>query len=350
VIYLNVIGCGLAHLDQGQPLLNLINRSIAIAFAPLFLTAPAWAIELGLPAQCELGKTCFVQQYPDMAAGDAVTDPLCGTLTYDGHSGTDLRILSMKDMEAGYAVVAVGDGKVLRVRDQEQDSLIETESDVASVAGRECGNGLVMQLQDGYEVQYCHLRKGSLSVKPGNVVRAGDRLGQVGASGLAQFPHVHITVSRHGDTLDPLTGRKLSEGCTSTFRPEASLFAPEIVAKLEPAKPDILAFGVAGRLVDYDALVHEGPPPVVSTNDSVFVTWAWFAKLKKGSAIRFTLRDAKGEVLVDHTSEPLDRNKAAYAAFAGRKRPLSRGQYQVEVSVTLDGTLLRKAVSEVAVR
>jgi hypothetical protein len=314
------------------------------------LTSPALAIELGLPTQCELGKTCFVQQYPDMAAGDAVADPLCGILTYDGHSGTDLRILSMKDMESGYAVVAVGDGKVLRVRDQEQDYLIETESDRASLAGRECGNGLVMQLQDGYEVQYCHLRKGSLSVKPGDVVRAGDRLGQVGASGLAQFPHVHITITRHGDTLDPLTGRKLTEGCTSTFRPEESLFAPEIVAILEPTKPDILAFGVAGRLVVYDALVREGPPPVASTNDSMFVTWAWFANLKKGTAIRFILKDANGETVVDYTSKPLDRSKASYSAFAGRKRTLARGQYQVEVSVTLNGTLLRKAVSEVAVQ
>ena len=336
--------------NRGPPLLTLVNRSISIAFASILLRAPALAIELGLPAQCELGKTCFVQQYPDMAAGDAVADPLCGTLTYDGHSGIDLRILSMKDVEAGYAVVAVGDGEVLRVRDQEQDHLIETESDRASVAGRECGNGLVIQLQDGYEVQYCHLRKGSLAVKPGDIVRTGDRLGDVGASGLAQFPHVHITISRLGDTLDPLTGRKLSEGCTTTFRPEESLFAPEIVAKLEPTKPDILALGVAGRLVVYDALVREGPPPVASTNDSMFVTWAWFANLKKGTAIRFILRDAKGETVVDHTSEPLDRNKASYSAFAGRKRTLARGQYQVEVSVTLDGTVLRKAVSEVAVQ
>ncbi|WP_438753881.1 M23 family metallopeptidase [Pararhizobium sp. O133] len=291
-----------------------------------------------------------MQQYADMAAGNAVADPLCGGMTYDGHSGTDLRILSLKDMETGFPVIAVGDGTVLRIRDQETDHLVETEADRASVAGRECGNGLVLQLQDDYEVQYCHLQKDSLAVKPGDTVRAGDRLGEIGASGLAQFPHVHITVTRHGDTLDPLTGRKLSDGCASTFRSGESLFAPEIVAKLDPTKPDILAIGVAGKPVVYEALVREGPPPVVSATDTVFVTWAWFANLKKGSAIRFVLKDLNGDTLIDHTGEPLERNKAAYSAFAGKKRSLPAGQYQVDVSVTLDGTIVRNAVSDISVR
>lgn len=316
----------------------------------MLLGSSASAIELRLPAECELGKTCFVQQYPDMAAGDAVVDPLCGSMTYDGHSGTDLRILSLKDMEAGFPVIAVGDGTVLRVRDQEQDHLVETEADRAGIAGRECGNGLVLQLQDDYEVQYCHLQKNSLTVRPGDTVRTGDRLGKIGASGLAQFPHVHITVTRHGDTLDPLTGRKLSDGCASTFRPGESLFAPEIVAKLDPTKPDILAIGVAGKPVVYEALVREGPPPVVSAKDTMFVTWAWFANLKKGSAIRFVLKDLNGDTLFEHIGEPLERNKAAYSAFAGKKRSLPAGQYQVDVSVTLDGTIVRNAVSDISVR
>ncbi|KQS88164.1 MULTISPECIES: M23 family metallopeptidase [unclassified Rhizobium] len=291
-----------------------------------------------------------MQQYSDMAEGDAVADPLCGGMTYDGHTGTDLRILSMKDVESGYAVVAVADGTVLRVRDGEQDHLVETESDRASIAGKECGNGLVLQLQDGYEVQYCHLRQGSLAVKPGDAVKTGDRLGDVGASGLAQFPHVHITVKHNGDTLDPLTGRKLSEGCSPAFQSTGSLFSPEIVASLEPTKPDILAVGVAGKPVAYEALVQEGPPPTASTADGIFVTWAWFANLKRGSVIRFVLKDDAGNLLFDHTGEPLDRNKAAYSAFAGKKRALPSGRYQVEVSVTMDGTAIRTSSSEVVVQ
>lgn len=322
----------------------------SISFASLLLASPALAIELGLPAQCELGKTCFMQQYPDMDAGAGTADPLCGSQSYDGHKGTDLRILSLKDMEKGYPVIAVSDGKVLRVRDGEDDHLVETEGDRAKISGKECGNGLVMQLEDGYEVQYCHLRKGSLAVKPGQDMKKGDRLGDIGSSGLAQFPHVHITVSHNGEVLDPLTGRKLSEGCTATFQQNASLFSPDIVEKLDLTKPEILASGLAGKPIDHQALVREGPPSQVSSSDTVFVAWSWFANLKKGNTIKLALKDEKGSVLVDHTSEPLDRDKATYSIFAGRKRTLAPGRYEVDVSVMQDGEVLKNTASTVLVQ
>lgn len=316
----------------------------------LLFAAPALALELGLPAQCELGKTCFMQQYPDMDAGKGAADPLCGSQTYDGHKGTDLRILSLKDMEKGYAVIAVADGKVLRIRDGEADHLVESEEDRARIAGKECGNGLVMQLEDSYEVQYCHLRKGSLVVRPGADVRKGDRLGEIGSSGLAQFPHVHITVSRNGEPLDPLTGRKLSEGCTATVPQDASLFSPAIVEKLDLAKPEILASGLAGKPIDHQALVNDGPPPQVSSSDRLYVAWAWFANLRKGSTIKLVLKDEKGNMLIDHTSEPLDRDKATFSAFAGRKRTLPPGRYEIDVSVTQNDAVLRSASTTLTVQ
>jgi hypothetical protein len=329
---------------------NLPFSLASAALAPLLFAAPALALELGLPAQCELGKTCFMQQYPDMDAGKGTADPLCGSQSYDGHKGTDLRILSLKDMEKGYAVIAVADGKVLRVRDGEADHLVETEEDRAKIAGKECGNGLVMQLEDGYEVQYCHLRKGSLVVRPGADVRKGERLGEVGSSGLAQFPHVHITVSQNGENLDPLTGRKLSEGCTPTFRQEASLFSPNIVEKLDLTKPEILASGLAGKPIDHQALVNEGPPPQVSSSDQVFVAWAWFANLQKGSTTKLMLKDGQGNTLVDHTSEPLDRDKATFSVFAGRKRTLPAGRYEIDVSVTQNDAVQRSSSATLTVQ
>ena len=329
---------------------NVPSLLASIPLIPLLLVSPALAIELGLPAQCELGKTCFMQQYPDMDAGAGTADPLCGSQSYDGHKGTDLRILSLKDMEKGYAVIAVGDGKVLRVRDGEEDHLVETEDDRAKISGKECGNGLVLQLEDGYEIQYCHLRKGSLVVKPGDDVQTGARLGDIGSSGLAQFPHVHITVSRNGEVLDPLTGRKLSEGCTSTFQQDASLFSQDIVEKLDLTKPEILASGLAGKPIDHQSLVQDGPPPQVSSSDTLFVAWSWFANLKKGNTIKLVLKNEQGNVLVDHTSKPLDRDKATFSAFAGRKRTLAPGRYEIAVSVMQGETVLKSASSAIVVQ
>ena len=99
--------------------------------AALALAQPVAALELGLPAQCSLGEDCFIQQYPDMDAGADAVDPFCGNATYDGHSGTDLRVLSMQDVTRGVPVAAMADGTVLRVRDGEPDRLVRSKADRA---------------------------------------------------------------------------------------------------------------------------------------------------------------------------------------------------------------------------
>src|SRR5262249_28255179 len=120
------------------------HAALLSAIAPLALTlallfpGAARALELGLPAECTLRKDCFVHQLADNATRPGeVADPFCGNATYDGHDGTDLRILSMADVARGVPVVAVADGKVLRGRDGEPDRLVTTEADRAAVADKE---------------------------------------------------------------------------------------------------------------------------------------------------------------------------------------------------------------------
>ena len=141
-----------------------------VVFCAMLLATAASAIELGLPAQCTLGTDCFVQQYPDMDADAGVADPYCGSATYDGHDGTDLRIMSMADVARGVPVLAMADGTVLRARDGVPDHLVTSDADRAAVANQECGNGMIVELAEGFEVQYCHMRQGSLVVKPGDPV------------------------------------------------------------------------------------------------------------------------------------------------------------------------------------
>ena len=70
---------------------------------------------LQLPIDCELGKTCYIQQYVDLDDSEGVRDFGCGGASYNGHKGTDFRVLSIQDIEEGVNVLASAGGRVLGV-------------------------------------------------------------------------------------------------------------------------------------------------------------------------------------------------------------------------------------------
>src|SRR5262245_17608090 len=168
----------------------------------LLLAPIAHAIELGRPIDCEIGRTCFIQNYVDHDASPDVRDYRCGTLTYNGHNGTDFRLPTVAAQRSGVNVLAAADGQVLRTRDGMADISISAAG-APSVADRECGNGVVISHAEDWETQYCHLAQGSLRVKAGDRVVAGQPIGHVGLSGKTEFPHLHLTVRRGGKVVDP---------------------------------------------------------------------------------------------------------------------------------------------------
>ncbi len=69
---------------------------------------------------------------------------------------------------------------------------------------------LVEHGSDGRDYVFMHLLKGSVLVAPGAAVRAGERIGRVGATGDATGPHLHFEIwvggwqVRGGMPIDPL--------------------------------------------------------------------------------------------------------------------------------------------------
>jgi hypothetical protein len=82
---------------------------------------PSPSLQLGLPLDCEPGRTCFVQNYVDHDPGPEAVDHACRRRTYDGHDGTDLRVPDLPAMEAGVDVLAPARAGRVRLRGRELD-------------------------------------------------------------------------------------------------------------------------------------------------------------------------------------------------------------------------------------
>jgi murein DD-endopeptidase MepM/ murein hydrolase activator NlpD len=63
------------------------------------------------------------------------------------------------------------------------------------------GNYIVISHHSNYRSLYGHMSY--VRVKPGALVRAGDRIGDVGSTGLSTGPHLHFTVYKNGVTTNP---------------------------------------------------------------------------------------------------------------------------------------------------
>ncbi|MDY8107641.1 M23 family metallopeptidase [Fulvimarina sp. 2208YS6-2-32] len=303
---------------------------------------------LGVPVACEAGRTCFVQQYADMDAGAGVADPFCGAASYNGHKGTDIRIPAMSDIRKNVPVLALKAGTVLRTRDTEEDRPVLSPAEWPKFSRNHCGNGLIIDHGDGLEVQYCHLRKGSLQARAGDKVRAGETIGAVGSSGMAAFPHLHLTVRRHGIAIDPFTGRSVGTGCQTKGEGEP-LWSRTASAFLDRAAVHTMAIGVSGAAPDYHRLMLDGVPPDAKPSDRATIGWGWFLNLRKGDRLRFTMTAPDGSNALERTSKPLRHRKAAYLQFVGRGGPPAPGRWTLTVDILRKGRAIETKTVTVAV-
>jgi len=97
----------------------------------------------------------------------------------------------------GTPVLAVGNGKVVAVRDGQSDHEPLTPppaSNELSLNGL-FGNYVVIDLGGGSFAAYAHLRKGTVRVTQGQQVTLGQVIGELGESGSSAAPHLHFQVS-----------------------------------------------------------------------------------------------------------------------------------------------------------
>jgi hypothetical protein len=104
----------------------------------------------------------------------------------------------------GQPIFAPADGKVVRTRDCWRDHwsrnswpalpylLLEGSARELLGPGGLLGNHVVLELGDRTYAALAHLRRGSIKVTKGQVVRAGQPLAECGNSGNSSEPHIHF--------------------------------------------------------------------------------------------------------------------------------------------------------------
>jgi murein DD-endopeptidase MepM/ murein hydrolase activator NlpD len=273
----------------------------------------AAAPRFALPVRCTLGEDCFVQNYADREPGPGWRDHACGHLAYDGHRGTDFRTLDLAQMERGVDVVAAADGVVAAVRDGEPDVSMR-ERDEASIKGREAGNAVRVVHDDGWETQYSHLKKGSVRVRPGQRVAAGDVLGSIGLSGKTEFPHLDFVVRHRGRAVDPFAPLQAT-GCGAGGE---TLWRPDALATLAYRPVGLLLGGWAGERPDRDKAQrgeYAEPPRRGAAGLTFFYE---VLGPRKGDREIVVVLSPDGEVIA-RNQQVMDRNAAVRFGFVGRQ-------------------------------
>ena len=178
--------------------------------------------------------------YPDINnTGQAFN---CATPGYIGHQGTDIAI-SQEQMDAGIDVYAAASGDVLWVFDGKYDKCPDPQNQdcqdppadwfvpggsngyrVCTDSGDYCdqgdcccfwcfdgGNVVVIRHQGVrgvFATRYDHFKTNSITVKVGDRVQQGQKIGEVGSAGRSSGPHLHFEVWGTGyyELADPWAG------------------------------------------------------------------------------------------------------------------------------------------------
>jgi len=206
------------HVGDIMPGVRVPNWAVSaiLSITLVLISGAAAAAPTSLPSTRFSWPLAWPFGYPRLRIAEYVdddhspvsqTDYMGGSLTYEGHLGTDLDVNSFRDMDAGVPVLAAANGRVLGTEDEQFDRQISLPPVL--------WNYVSILHEDGTISIYGHLRKHSVAVRPGEYVREGQIIALMGSSGSTWMPHLHFEVAKWNldsngiistERLDPWSG------------------------------------------------------------------------------------------------------------------------------------------------
>ncbi|WP_249166853.1 M23 family metallopeptidase [Bradyrhizobium sp. JYMT SZCCT0428] len=296
--------------SAGWIIARRVLRVIAVFFAQTVTSGTSAEDDnrplLILPIRCHLGSDCYIQNFVDHDEDPkGASDYNCGERTYDGHNGTDFRLPDLKAASRGVDVLAAAPGRIKAIRDGIQDVSVRVGGD-SSVAGKECGNGIIIEHKADWSTQYCHLAKGTIRVRTGDQVSAGDPIGRVGLSGKTEFSHLHFTVRRGNLVVDPFA----YGAPPSTCRSGTSLWDPALGRTIDYRDREIINSGFASTAVSMDLIESGEILSRPASPHAPLVAYVRAIGLKPGDVQAIKIEDAEGKQIARYEIPAITTAKA----------------------------------------
>lgn len=297
-------------------------------------------MQFAKPIDCQVNQNCWIVNYVDHDPSHAVHDFQCGNRSYNGHRGTDFALADHQVMEAGVSVLAAAPGRVIKVRNNMADLRYQQQPQVIDKA---CGNRVAIDHGNGWQTDYCHLKKGSISVKPGEHVRRQQKIGSVGLSGTTEFPHLHFSVYRHGKFVDPFNQK--NPGSRQCGGEQVSYWNSKFHTELTYQATQIFATGISHQKPDLETFkIHLNRSEELSSKANVMGVWSGIFGIERGDEIILRIYQPNKALLLEHISIA-SKNQARSFVFAGKPRLLANwpvGSYRTEVVINKPNKQVRK--------
>ena len=258
---------------------------LSILFGTSF-TPTAFGLSFIFPTTCQLNNTCYIQQYVDHQPQLNGRDFQGGQLASAYHRGTDIALPSFTIMDQNVRVLAAAKGKVLQVQNKQVDN---TKINFAELDSKNCGNFIIIQHNDNWQTQYCHLKQLSTRVKPGQQVNAGEVIANIGSSGFADYPGLEFIITQDDKVVDPFANKLWQ-------------------SVLDYQGTGLIDIGVALTPVTFDQLI-KSPPKIASFSltDTTIYPWVRLFGVRAYAEQRFVFYDNKGKIYRINTLPPTNQ-------------------------------------------
>jgi hypothetical protein len=198
---------------------------------------------------------------------------------------------------------------------------------------------------NGWQTLYCHMKRGSVVVESGDMVQAGDPLGQVGLSGLTNHPHIHLGVLRDGEIVDPFQPGAIDGTCGTEAGDGLWLDAPDY------DRAGLFTAGFSNGVPEFDAVKSGAARISEATPDMPLVIYGYVFYAQPGDLLELWASDTAGTEIF-RTEIPLDAPQAQLFRAFGRKAPKAGwtpGAYRGYVRLSRDGRVIAHRHADITV-